>query len=201
MARPWLENSKLFPSLPWIIRLDSPSKQNAVVYSESFYTGVKGYKMCLQICPDGKTDKDFGFLSVSTMLRSGPNDNDLSWPLRQDTSITLLNQLEDRNHYTVKKEANDINPGLVVCAGQAMPAVGIAGRISHKDIYQPQTANCIYFRDDCLYIKVTSHMNDPLRACSSGGLCGITLTSYDKHCPNLTLINPSEYNGNAKMTR
>jgi hypothetical protein len=171
MATPWLENSKRFPSLPWIIRLDSPSKQNAVVYSESFYTGVKGYKMCLQICPDGKTDKDFGFLSVSTMLRSGPNDNDLSWPLRQDTSITLLNQLEDRNHYTVKKEANDINPGLVVCAGQAMPAVGIAGRISHKDIYQPQTANCIYFRDDCLCFKVTSHMNNPLRAYLPVRLC------------------------------
>ena len=159
MARPWLENSKLFPSLPWIIRLDSPSKQNAVVYSESFYTGVKGYKMCLQIYPDGETDREFGFLSVNTMLRSGPNDNDLSWPLKQDTSITLLNQLEDRNHGVVKRDTNDISP-VTRAAGLGMSAVGIAGRISHKDIYQPQTANCIYFRDDCLYIKVTLHMKN-----------------------------------------
>ena len=155
MSRPWLENSKLFPSLPWIIRFNNPSKQNTVARSGPFYTGVKGYMMCLQFHPDGETDKDFGFLSVNTTLRSGPNDNDLSWPLKQDTSITLLNQLEDRNHYTVKKAADDINP--VSRAGLCMQLVGKAGRISHKDIYQPKTTNCVYFRDECLYFKVALH--------------------------------------------
>jgi hypothetical protein len=128
-----------------------------MVYRGPFYTGVKGYVMFLQIHSNGEADTDFSFLSVNTILLFGPNDNDLSWPLKQDTSITLLNQLEDRNHYTVKEGSEDINPVIRVVQ-KRISAVGLAGRITHKDVYQPQTSNCLYFRDDCLYFKVAVYI-------------------------------------------
>ena len=152
-ARPWLRNPKLFPSTPWIIKFANFNHKVAIL-SQPFYTGIKGYRICLQIHLSGEEEKDLSNLIVKTMLLKGPNDHLLHWPLQQDTSIILLNQLEDRNHHTIKAGTGNIDP-IERIKEEEMTLFGTPARLPYQQLIQPAKANCQYMRDDSVYIKVT----------------------------------------------
>ena len=66
--------------------------------SPSFYTHQKGYKMRLQIFPNG-TSYD-NYLSVRIMIIQGEYDEQLEWPFQGGFEVQLLNQRAG-NNYTV----------------------------------------------------------------------------------------------------
>ena len=158
--RPWLENTKLFPSMPWIIHFNQFSKkktQNGVRWtSDPFYTTVTGYKLCLLVYAGGGGVEGRGHISVYTALQRGPNDDILSWPFDKTVKVTLLNQLEDRYHHlklTRFKNAAckncNIEPGAESATGLGNPKF-----ICHLDLDKEQFRNCQYLKDDCLFFKV-----------------------------------------------
>ena len=61
--------------------------------SPSFYTGPNGYKMHIRVRSNPP------HIAVHAVLEKGENNNKLSWPFVGDVTVTLLNQLEDKNHY------------------------------------------------------------------------------------------------------
>ena len=94
--RVWLRNKLYFPSLPWIVRMDNFNGKEKW-YSKPFYTSLTGYKFCLLICLNN-SNGDSQYLSVYTVLMSGPNDHFLSFPYKETLNVVLLNQLEDSYH-------------------------------------------------------------------------------------------------------
>ena len=162
MARPWLENSKLFPAVPWIIRVDGfsqkmkPSQNHAPLLTQPFYTGIKGYKMQLLIYPRGETKEYFCCLSLKVVLMCGSNDHLLPWPLQCDVSITLLNQLEDTRHLIIKQEADVLDVQIGRVTEHNMVTVCKTVHIRYQDLSHSPKANCLYLKDDCLYLKVMS---------------------------------------------
>ena len=161
MARPWLENTKLFPAMPWIIRVDSFSQKKkespnyAAFPTQPFHMGIKGYKMQLLIYPRGETEEYSSFLSLKVVLMSGSNDHLLPWPLQHDVSIILLNQLEDAHHLTIKQEAEVLGVSIGRVTHQKV-VVGETAHVHHQHLSHSPKANCLYLKDDCLYFKVVS---------------------------------------------
>ena len=161
LPRPWLENTKLFPSMPRIIRFDQFSKkkkQNGVRWtSDPFFTTPTGYKLCLQVYANGNKEENKGHISVFTVLQRGPNEDILSWPFDRTVSVTLLNQLEDRHHhFELTNFKNDRHNFSRIEPGADSAATGLGQRkfISHGDLDKKQTRNCQYLRDDCLFFKI-----------------------------------------------
>ena len=62
-------------------------------YSEPFYTHIGGYKMCLQVYPNGHWIGTH--VSVYINLMRGENDDKLKWPFRGDIMIQLLDNYND----------------------------------------------------------------------------------------------------------
>ena len=158
--RPWLENTKLFPSMPWIIHFDQFSEKKAQPgvrwTSDPFFTTQTGYKLCLHVNAEGYKEENKGHISVFTALQRGPNDDILSWPFDRTVNITLLNQLEDRNHHSELTTFEHANPDVTQIKPGAKSATGW-GRtkfISHGNLGKKQILNCQYLKDDCLFFKI-----------------------------------------------
>ena len=99
----WLENDELFPSSPWIIRMDGFSEKMKLGRkweSPPFFSHAAGYKFILWVYANGYREENQGWLSVFSSLISGPNDDFLPWPFIGSVTYTLLNQKRDDDHHT-----------------------------------------------------------------------------------------------------
>ena len=155
---PWLRNTKLFPSMPWIIRLDDFAKKKVVGVkwtSDPFFT-TTGYKLCLQIYPGGDSEEDENYISLFSTLQRGPNNDILSWPFDKIVNITLLNQLEDRFHYTSTSDFGNADEDCTRVEPEEQSATGWGESefIPHTDLNKSQSRNCQYLKDDCLFFKI-----------------------------------------------
>ena len=98
--------------LPVIVRMSeyTTKKMDAVDwYSDPFYTREGGYKMKLNVLPDGCSNGKGTHLSVYLYLMEGPYDDMLSWPLKGKFKVTLLNQVGDINHHSICHNINGPN--------------------------------------------------------------------------------------------
>ena len=159
--RSWLENTKLFPSMPWIIRMDEFSKkkaQHGVRWtSDPFFTSPTGFKLCLLVYADEDRQGSKDQVSVYTTLLRGPNDDILSWPFDKNIKITLLNQLKDRYHHSVVtnfKLATLESTQLKQGSGSAAKGWGHPKFIPHCNLSKSLFRNCQYLKDDCLFFKI-----------------------------------------------
>ena len=64
-------------------------------YSSSFYTHLRGYKMCLRVDANGCGDGKGTHVSVYAYLIRGEYDDLLKWPFQGSIVVQLCNQLED----------------------------------------------------------------------------------------------------------
>ena len=67
--------------------------------SKPFYTGPKGYKMCLGVFPGGNGDGKGNSISVFIHMMKGECDSELKWPFRGSVVVELLNQMADHTHH------------------------------------------------------------------------------------------------------
>ena len=67
--------------------------------SPAFFTSHKGYRLCIEVHPNGVDDGEGTHVSVIISVRDGPYDRSLSWPFIGNLKIELLNQLADEGHY------------------------------------------------------------------------------------------------------
>ena len=114
--------------------------------SDSFYTSPGGYKMCIQVIPNGTTSKGT-HVSVDAALLEGAYDASLSWPFMGTVTFTLLNQLADDNHHiqSIECKNNDI---LIV--GKRIPRF-----ISHAALPYNSVKNTQYLKNDTLYFRTS----------------------------------------------
>ena len=90
--------------LPVIVRMSEYTKKKMRKvdwYSDPFYTHEQGYKIKLNVLPDGSNNGKGTHLSVYLYLMAGPYDDMLCWPLKGKYKVTLLNQVSNSNHHSV----------------------------------------------------------------------------------------------------
>ena len=112
--RPWLENKKLFPSSPWIFKLNGfkrRRRERKVFYCKLF-SHPAGYRFVIPAEVKWVRDEPHDYISAYCYTEDGPNDSTLEWPFSGSVTVTLLNQTEDRHHITrtipLRKETKDV---------------------------------------------------------------------------------------------
>ena len=120
------------------------------INSSPFYTRTGGYHMKILGELNDKT------MSVYACLLKGENDDKLSWPFVGEVTITLLNQLEDKNHFS-----KTLNVTVEQPVGGNGNCCGFIEFIPHSELGYNQEKNTQYLKDDTLYfrisVKVASH--------------------------------------------
>ena len=131
-------------------------KNNTVWWSDSFYTDVKGYKMCVRAYPAGTGAGKATHLSCYLCLMEGPHDDSLSWPMQGKFKMKLLNQISDSQHYAkfVNYDNSHEDATSRVTEGNiAKKGLGSSQYISNEDI-KKNTSTCQYLKDDCLFFQI-----------------------------------------------
>ena len=123
---------------------------NEIFCSAPFYTSQHGYKFCISVHTNGNSDGEGTHLSVFAYLMKGDNDDSLTWPFTGMITIELLNQLEDKNHYTITYPfpANSSSSKRVT-DGESGVGFGRPKFIAHSDLQEN------YLVNDTLFFRVT----------------------------------------------
>ena len=126
-------------------------------FSLAFYTHVGGYKMCLNIDPNGRHGKKGTHVGVGVYMIKGEFDSHLKWPFKGEIIVELVNQKEGGVNYegkpiyaTLSEEAfQRVTDGEISEVGW-----GIAQFISQVDLYKPEEGK-EYLLNDTLIFRVT----------------------------------------------
>ena len=123
--------------------------------TDMFYSHDNGYKMCLRVAGEGD-DETATHLSVYLCLAKGPHDDELTWPLREEFEVKLLNQISDCEHYSkraVYRESEDDNGLRVMSDNMLTFSTGHHTFICHEDLQQV-TPTCQYLKDDNIFFQI-----------------------------------------------
>ena len=152
--RPWLRNSSLVPLMPWVARIDNfdERKRNSEMWeSESIFTEINGYQIGLHVYPNGINTSSQQHVSVFCHLRSGPNDDLLSWPFRGTVKYSLLNQEENTSHKSFTVEFHyGTRCSKRVTDGSGV-GIGLSRFIAQENL---NSRGITYLDNDCLYFRV-----------------------------------------------
>ena len=136
---------------------------NLTFYSEPFYTSCEGYRIRIEVDPDGNEYCDGTHVSVYIRLLKSSNDQKLQWPFLGTVTVELLNQLADDNHHSVRRSFNlkdNVRVGI---------AHGHLDFIPHLKLFHDVARNTQYLLHDTLYfraaVEVKSHV--PWLECSN----------------------------------
>ena len=122
-----------------VMEYQKKKDQNEIFTSSPFYSHQRGYHMVMEV-----TANKSGSLSVYVRAVKGKYDAELVWPCTRTAHITLLNQLEDRNHISRSCQ-------LDVTIGKSY---GYPEFASHSDVTRNQNSTQ-FLKDDTLYFKVS----------------------------------------------
>ena len=127
---------------------------NDVMYLPDMYTHQHGYKICLQVHPNGFGDGKGTHVSIFTCLRKGIFDEQLRWPYKD---IQIVNQARDHDHVEKVIDYSDKTP--VGCASKVISEErsegwGFHTSLSHSDLQYKASKGIQYLKDNYLMIRV-----------------------------------------------
>ena len=135
-------------------------KNNDQWYSSPFYTGPRGYKMCIRVgAANGNGDGAGTHVSLYVYLMRGEYDSRLVWPFRGDITIQLVNHNNDHNHhertvYFTSDAAVASGASNRVTSGERGGAWGYATFIPHT-VVESSTRTRRYIINNRLTFRVT----------------------------------------------
>ena len=138
---------------------DELKRKDTNWYSRPFYTGVGGYKMCLEVHANGNGAGKGTHVSVFTCLMRGEFDSHLKWPFRGTVTIQLVNQLEDKEHHTDTIPYTDTTPDRYdarVTVQSHSGGWGLPEFLPHSELGLIVANNRQYLKDDCLIFRIVS---------------------------------------------
>ncbi|XP_029806952.1 TNF receptor-associated factor 3 isoform X2 [Suricata suricatta] len=160
-----LETASYNGVLIWKIRDYKRRKQEAVMgktlslYSQPFYTGYFGYKMCARVYLNGDGMGKGTHLSLFFVIMRGEYDALLPWPFKQKVTLMLMDQGPSRRHLGDAFKPDPSSSSFRKPTGEMNIASGCP-------VFVAQTVleNGTYIKDDTIFIKVivdTSDLPDP----------------------------------------
>ena len=126
--------------------------------SPAFYTHQDKYKMYMSVHARGNSARNDTHVSVYAYFLKGDFDDNLIWPFTGSVTVTLLNQLEDKNHHqqTIEyPEGTDNEANSRVINGRGSSGYGTHRFISHEALAYNPVTNCQYLKEDCLCFEVS----------------------------------------------
>ena len=135
---------------------DELKKKGTDWYSRPFYTGMGGYKMCLNVDANGYGSGKGTHVSVFTYLMRGEFDSHLEWPFRGTITFQLVNQLEDKEHHTDSNAYKDAAPDFAQVDGERSVGWGSPEFLPHFALGLSVANNRQYLKDDCLIFRIVS---------------------------------------------
>ena len=120
-----------------------------------FYTRSTGYKMCLDIYPNGRYEVEN--FRVEAHLMKGDHDDHLNWPVKGILKVQLLNQLSDSGHTIVKKFdffGTDNKSARVTKGTISDYYLWHDNFFPLDELYGNASSQCQYLKDDCVFFKV-----------------------------------------------
>ncbi|XP_026856119.1 TNF receptor-associated factor 3 isoform X1 [Electrophorus electricus] len=156
-----LETASFNGTLIWKIRDYKRRKQEAVaaktlsLYSQPFYTGYFGYKMCARIYLNGDGMGKGTHLSLFFVVMRGEYDALLPWPFKQKVTLMLMDQGPARKHLGDAFKPDSNSSSFRRPTGEMNIASGCP-------LFVAQTVleNGTYIKDDTIFIKVTVDTSD-----------------------------------------
>ena len=138
--------------------------RNEIFLHAPVYTHPNGYRMVIRVEANGHGDGKGTHVSVIEGIVPGNFDASLTWPFIGKVTFTLLNQLEDNNHYT---KTLSLVATHNVRAG-SMPW-GVIYFIPHSALAHDPVKNTQYLKDDTLYFRVSVEVanHKPWLECST----------------------------------
>ena len=146
------DNKTLKDGEPMVFKMtgyNARKTTNSVFHSDSFYTSPGGYKMCIEVAPNGRAAGSATHMTVHARLLEGAYDASLSWPFMGTMTLTLLNQLADNNHHSLilEYENNEVAKVGMVWV--------YPNFISHSALSHDPVKNTQYIENDTLHFRVT----------------------------------------------
>ena len=127
-------------------------------YSPAFYTHEQGYKICINVIPNGNGSGKGSHVSVFFYHMKGEHDDQLHWPFQGDVVLEVLNWQEDKGHYKKRIECSGTSQDAnrVSETNMANYGWGEAECIPHASLIYDPTTNTEYVQDDCLRLRVSA---------------------------------------------
>ena len=158
----WLTNKVLRQEPPWVVKMtgfQGKIEENEEWLSDPVHSHFGGYKMCLKVYTNGNGDGEGTHVSVYVYLMRGDNDDNLKWPFKGTIKVSLLNQLEDGQHFTKEVWSPDDDvpeecSRRVTVGERGVDSWGFEEFISHQDLSYSGDQNCQYLKDDTLFFRV-----------------------------------------------
>ena len=119
--------------------------------SSSFYTSCNGYNSLIAVF---FLDKQIG---IGFKVLEGDVDNKLRWPFVGEVKVTLLNQLENANHYG---DVLSVSAKEQVVANNNKCAVPTLRFTPYSSLGYDQLNNIQYLKDNTLYFTVSVEVAD-----------------------------------------
>ena len=141
---------------------DELKKKDTKWYSRPFYTGKGGYKMCLRVDANGSSGGYGTHVSLFNYLMRGEFDSHLKWPFQGTVTIQLVNQLEDKEHYTISYDYSDATSdgcaARVTSDGERSRSQGWGKSefLPHSKLGLSVANKHQYLKDDCLIFRIVS---------------------------------------------
>ena len=115
--------------------------------------------MCLSVDAYGGNNANGTFVGVYISLMRGDNDDNLKWPFNGTIKVSLLNQLEDGQHYTKQIWSPDIHipevfSGRVTGMERANSGWGQSPFIFHQELNYHGNQNCQYLKYNIVFLRV-----------------------------------------------
>ncbi|XP_072545908.1 TNF receptor-associated factor 3 [Salminus brasiliensis] len=156
-----LETASFNGTLIWKIRDYKRRKAEAVasktlsLYSQPFYTGYFGYKMCARVYLNGDGMGKGTHLSLFFVVMRGEYDALLPWPFKQKVTLMLMDQGPTRKHLGDAFKPDPNSSSFRRPTGEMNIASGCP-------LFVAQTVleNGTYIKDDTIFIKVTVDTSD-----------------------------------------
>ena len=143
--------SKLeFRLLPVEFTITALSEDEPMIMSPHFYTHPQGYKVCLQVQPNGPGSH----MSIFVCLLSGKHDNQLVWPLELDVTIELLNWREDKGHHKGTVTFN--SEYYQVTMNGIKRSLGNVIFIHHSLLFYDSSTNTEYLQNNSIRLRINA---------------------------------------------
>lgn len=156
-----LETASYNGTLIWKIRDYKRRKAEAVsaktlsLYSQPFYTGYFGYKMCARVYLNGDGMGKGTHLSLFFVVMRGEYDALLPWPFRQKVTLMLMDQGPSRKHLGDAFKPDPNSSSFKRPSAEMNIASGCPLFVSQSVL---ETGS--YIKDDTIFIKVTVDTSD-----------------------------------------
>ena len=161
--RPWLRSAPTcYPHPPCVIKVagfQEKKEKSDRWFSDPVYSHFGGYKMCFRVDADGHKEGKGTHVSVFIFLMRGDNDCNLFWPFKGTIKVSLLNQLEDGQHFTKQlwSPSSDIAEAYrnrVTLRERAVEGWGQLRFIAHQDLHYDGERNQQLLKEDTLFFRV-----------------------------------------------